>query len=145
MRRLLLILAAALWLCATAHAASDEETIRQVLRGMFDKPEATIALDAVVVEADYGIADWSQGQIGGRAFLRRKGETWQLILCAGDEIRSADALVRVGVPAQYAVALAHKLASAERSLPVERLALFSTFHGIVSMENADQPHPNHER
>jgi hypothetical protein len=114
--------------------------VRQLLRGMFDKPEAPLTLDAVVVEADYAIADWMQGQAGGRALLRRKGDGWQLILCAGDEIRTSPALMRIGLPARHAEALAQKLAEAERSVPPERLAMISAFNGIVRMENL-QNHP----
>jgi hypothetical protein len=43
--------------------------------------------------------------MGGRALLRRKGQDWELILCAGDGIKSRDALAKVGIPLQDAAAL----------------------------------------
>jgi hypothetical protein len=138
MSRLLFALVVALGLPATAHAASDEEKVRQFLHGMFDKPQAALSLDAVVIEAGYALADWSQDQTGGRAFLRRKGEDWLLILCAGDEIRAASALAQIGVPQPHAEALAQKLAQAERSVPPARLSLISSFNGIVRMD--EHPH-----
>ena len=43
-------------------------------------------VDPVVVEGDHAIAGWVQGDMGGRAHLRRKGHDWQLVLCSGDPL-----------------------------------------------------------
>jgi hypothetical protein len=94
----------------------------------------------VVVAGDYAIADWSQGEMGGRALLRRK-QQWSLILCAGDGIKSRDALVKAGVPADDAARLEQQLNSAEARLGSDEIAIFSKFEGLVIMDgSADRPH-----
>jgi hypothetical protein len=71
---------------------ADETTIASLLHGMFDKPGETLLVELVIVAGDHAIADWTQGQVGGRALLRRWQQQWALILCAGDGIKSAEAI-----------------------------------------------------
>ena len=87
------ILAAIAISISAAALAKPAETmdIAALLHGMFDKPGVRLKVSPVVVAGDYAIADWSQGEMGGRALLRRK-QQWSLILCAGDGIKSRDAL-----------------------------------------------------
>ena len=56
---------------------ADDRAVRQLMMNMYDKPEAPLGVEAVVVEQDVAIADWSQGELGGRALLRRKDGAWQ--------------------------------------------------------------------
>ncbi|MGO4714899.1 copper uptake system-associated protein [Bradyrhizobium sp. 2TAF24] len=124
---------------AAAAAADDVAAVRQLLMATFDKPEAPLVVAPVVVAGDHAVADWSQGERGGRALLRRArpgGEGWSLVLCAGDGIRAAEALRQAGVPAADAQTLATRLADAERALSPERRALFATFEGIVTMHGS---------
>lgn len=134
---LIAILAAA---AVPAVAGQDEDAVKGVLMAEFDKPDAGLVVDPVVVSGDHAIADWTQASSGGRALLRRGQHGWDLILCAGDGIRSADALRLAGVPAADAASLADRLASSELSLPGERLALLSSFDGIVRMEEGAHAH-----
>jgi hypothetical protein len=81
--------------------------------------------------------------MGGRALLRRNGHVWQLVLCSGDHIKSAEALEKIGLPVPNARALAARLAEAEKAVPKARLALFAKFDGIVMMDAAGQHPPGH--
>lgn len=138
-------------LVASALAGPDEEAVRHLLKATFDKPEARLGVDPVVVSGDHAIAGWSQGDMGGRALLRRKGAGWIIVLCAGDDLKSADVLHKVGLPHDAAKGLADRLADAEKSVAPERLALFSTFEGLVMVApdnahhggNAQSGHGSH--
>lgn len=94
--------------------ASDVAAIVDQMMASWDKPDAPLMPGPVVVEGDHAVADWTQGQRGGRALLKRTHGVWTTLLCAGDGIRTADALEAVGVPAAEAQALAGKLALAEQ-------------------------------
>ena len=134
------IAATAAW---AAPLTADETTIASLLHGMFDKPGETLLVEPVVVAGDHAIADWTQGQMGGRALLRRGQKQWTLILCAGDGIKSADAMQMGGVPPADAKALETGLATAEAKLSPERLALFSRFEGLVGMDGKDGEAQHH--
>ncbi len=58
-----------------AQADDGAESARRLLFQTFDKPEARLFVDAIVVEGDAAVADWRQGELGGRAFLKRKEQT----------------------------------------------------------------------
>jgi copper(I)-binding protein len=147
MSRLIRALCAALIAIATTflyslpgRAGPDEDAVRRLLHTTFDRPESPLVVDPVVVVEEHAIAGWSQGDMGGRALLRRKSAAWSLILCSGDGIKSAEALRQTGIPAGEASALASRLADAEAKLSRERLVLFAKFEGTLMM-NADGSHP----
>jgi hypothetical protein len=121
-------------------AGLDEEAVRQSLMATFDRPEARLAVDPVVVANDHAIADWIQDNRGGRALLKRKAGQWTIVLCSGDGIKSADAMRLAGVPAADAAKLAAGLESAERTMPADRLALLASFEGTVLI-GPDGEHP----
>jgi hypothetical protein len=136
MRKVLcLCLAAALCVVvatvATPAFASDQDAIRAAMMKTWDKPDARLVVDPVVVSGDHAIAGWSQGDMGGRALLRKKGHAWDVVLCAGDDLKKTDVLTKVGLPAAAAKALSASLATAEAKVPPDRLALFSKFEGLV--------------
>jgi hypothetical protein len=129
-----LLLAAVLLPIAVARAQPDEAAaIAAMLHAMFDKPGVILSVTPVVVSGGHAIADWSQGEDGGRALLRRTGTSWQVVLCAGDAIRSRAALAQAGVPPDEAERLARDLAAAEQALKPEVAARFSRFDGVVMM------------
>lgn len=88
----------------------------------------------MTVEGGFAVAGWTQGDMGGRAFLKKDGAKWTLILCAGDAIRSASGLAASGVPSETANALAAAIAEAEKSVDPARLAKLASFQGIVHMD-----------
>ncbi len=129
-------------LAGPAFAGPNEDAVRHLLHSTFDKPGAKLIVEPVAVDGDHAIAGWTQGDTGGRALLRRKGDHWQIVLCSGDQLRSVDTLAHAGLPMPAANALASQLAKAEASTDPKRLALFSRFDGIV-MIGADGHHPPH--
>ena len=96
---------------------ADEAAIYKSLHASFDRPDSRLTIAPVVVSGDHAIAGWAQGGMGGQALHRKKRESWQLVLCAGDGIKSRDALTKAGVSAQDAAALERDLAAAEGKLP----------------------------
>jgi hypothetical protein len=124
---------------------ADQNSIGRLLHGMFDKPAETLSVEPIMVSGDHAIADWAQGQMGGRALLRRQHQSWTLILCAGDGIKSKEALLKAGVPAVDAEKLERDMTTAEAKLTPERTAMFSRFEGLVMMDGKETStqHPQH--
>jgi hypothetical protein len=112
----------------------DVAAIRSLMSATWDKPDAKLVVEPVVVRADYAVASWVQGNRGGRALLRKNEGVWIVVLCSGDPLKDASALAAAGVPADVAAHLARELAAAERQLPAAHTALFSTFDGVVEMD-----------
>lgn len=136
---ILLIGAVSAW--ATAGVAgsgddTDDRAVRQLLMNIFDKPEAPLGVEAVVVEQDVAIADWSQGELGGRALLRRKDGAWSIALCAGDALKSSVSLEKLGIAKPLANSLAAKLSQAEISVPSTLVQRYSRFDGVVAVDLA---------
>ena len=122
---------------------ADQAAIAGLMHGTFDKPEAPLKVAPIVVAGQHAIAGWTQGDMGGRALLRRKNEAWQLILCAGDGIKSRDALAKAGIPAHDAAALERDLAAAEGKLDPQQVAMFSRFEGVLMMDGSGNHPPSH--
>jgi hypothetical protein len=108
----LLLLVASPVLAQTA----DEAAISK-LHTTFDRPESRLTIAPVVLAGVHAIAGWAQGDMGGRALVRKKGESWELVLCAGDGIKSRDTLAKTGVPVHNAAALERDLAERKASFP----------------------------
>jgi hypothetical protein len=135
-----------LWsLAGSAIAGPDEDAVRDLLHSTFDKPEAKLVVGPVVAAAGYAIAGWTQGEMGGRALLRNKHGRWTMILCAGDGIRSADALRHAGIAPDVANELAQALAKAEQTMSADRLATFARFEGLLRMDETGNHPPVHDR
>jgi hypothetical protein len=130
----LLLAAAPLW------AGDDAAAVRHVLMSQFDKPEARLSVEPVVISGDASVASWAQGERGGRALLFRHGAQWQIAICAGDALKDAKVLQESGVKPADATKLAQALARAEAALPAAQRAKFSTFDGFLRMDAHGQ-HP----
>ena len=118
---------------ARADEGADQKHIHATLNAMFDKPEARLTVDPIVVEQRFAVAGWTQADMGGRGLLRREASGWTLILCSGDGLKSAGLLKDAGVPGDVAARLTAKLAAAEAKLDPARVAQFSRFDGVVYM------------
>lgn len=128
-------------LAATAaDATADRNAVRHVLMAQFDKPEARLQVEPVVVVGDAALAGWAQGERGGRALLFRKGNQWQIAVCGGDGLKDAKVLHDAGIEPADAQALATSLVAAEARLPAAQRAKFSTFDGLMRM-GAEGQHP----
>ncbi|CCJ06755.1 copper uptake system-associated protein [Methylocystis sp. SC2] len=145
--RFFLILTFSAAACLSARADDGSEAARRLLFETFDKPETRLFVDAVVVAGDSAVADWRQGELGGRAFLTRKGEAWSIALCAGDALKDRATLEKLGVSKANAEALARRLAAEEKRLSPEVVERFSRFDGMAAVE-ADGSHspfdPHHK-
>jgi hypothetical protein len=128
---------------AHANDASEQEAIIHAMKKIFHRPEAPLQVDPVALEGDAAIAGWSQGEMGGRAFLRKRKGEWTIILCSGDQLKATETLLTAGLPKQQAEKLAARLSDAEKNLPSARLALFAKFDGLLRIENG-QDHPPHK-
>ena len=133
MGSLLRVAALAAMLLPAAARADDAGDIRHLMAATFDRPEAPLLVDPVTVHGDLAIAGWVQGDMGGRALLRKEEGTWELSLCAGDALREAAGLEQLGLPAGEAAALADAVVAAESGVDPARLAQFASFEGIVMM------------
>lgn len=140
LRTLVALIVVLFGLTGAARAGADEDAVRHLLHTTFDKPEQKLVIEPLVVRAGYAIAGWTQGDMGGRALLQNKHGGWTLILCAGDGIKTAEALRQTGIAPDDANALAQALAKAEQSVAAERLAMFARFEGLLRMDAAGN-HP----
>jgi hypothetical protein len=127
-----------------ADDAADKAAIQQVMRGTWEKPDSPLRVEPIVVASDYAIADWTQGDMGGRALLRQTSGRWSIVLCSGDALKSADALIKAAIPRATADELEKALAKAEASLDPKIVAQFSRFEGLVMMDQADHHPPHHK-
>jgi hypothetical protein len=138
------LVAAVLGFGAPASAHDDAGAIQHLMMSMFDKPEARLSVEPVVVEGDVAVAGWAQGERGGRALLRRKDGEWKLILCSGDALKQAAALEQFGLTAEQAKTLADGLGAAEAKLDPKQVAKFSLFDGVVTMDGeGNHPEGDH--
>jgi len=147
MKRILLSLITCLFLLAptmSVYAHDDEQKIIHLMNGMFDTPENPLVVAPVVVKDDFAIAGWIQGERGGRALLKRKDGEWKIHLCAGDTLKEAHMLEHAGIEHQAANALAGLLATAEAGMDKSVLAKFSSFEGVMMVdESAGQSAHSH--
>jgi len=135
--RYFFVLAAALlaWTAAAAQSPDAATAIRHVIKSTWDKPGDDVDIGPIVVVADVAIAGWTQGDIGGRALLRNKAGAWVVVLCAGDQLKQADALHMAGISGEAARRLITALTNAEKNIAPERAAMFARFEGLVAMDN----------
>ena len=136
MRTLGIALALAIGFGVPAGANETDEiaAATATLKAMFETPTNPLTAAPIVIAGDYGVADWTQGGMGGRALLYRKQNGWTIALCSSEALRSAAKLRIIGVPPATADTLADKLALAEEAVPAARLALLASFDGTVSMD-----------
>jgi len=127
----------------TAPALADTAAIKSLMAATWDKPDARLLVEPVVVADGYAIASWTQGKRGGRALLRQEDGKWMIILCSGDPLKSASSISEVGVPRATAEQLARLLKEAESILPPGQVALFSTFEGVVHIDDGEHGHGKH--
>lgn len=127
-----------------AQDGSPEQTaIKGLMRKTWERPNAPLSIDPVVVVDDYAIAGWIQDGRGGRALLRKKHGVWDVVLCSGDQLRLPDTVTATGASSELASRLVANLLAAEQRLSPDQLAKFASFEGIVQMD-ATTPHHGHK-
>lgn len=115
-------------------AADDQGQIIHLMKGQFETATAPLAVEPVVVVGDHAVAGWTQEGRGGRAFLTRKHGGWRIHLCAGESLKSAENLVKLGLEPTAAATMAEQIASSEKALGAERIALFDSFEGTMMVD-----------
>jgi hypothetical protein len=131
------IIVALTFLLASCGVSREEPSamadIRAVMMHDWNKPEAPLSVDPIVVVGNFAVADWTQPALGGRALLVRSGDHWSVALCAGDSLKDPTMLAHAGMSATDAEALLRALSIAEETVPAERLARIAAFKGVVRM------------
>lgn len=125
---------------AISSSAREPDDIRQLMMATFDKPQSRLTVDPVTVYNDIAVAGWSQGDMGGRALLRKKHGKWVLTLCSGDALKEAKSLQHFGLSAGEAASMAAAVVAAEAKIDASVIAKFSTFDGVMMMDG-DGNHP----
>lgn len=128
---------------AQSQQVDEASAVRHLIMQTFDKPAAPLTVEPVTVLADIAVAGWAQGDMGGRALLRKKHGSWSLDLCSGDALKDAAALQQFGLTPQQARTLASAIIAAEAKLDPALVAKFSRFDGVVMMDTEGQ-HPTIE-
>lgn len=65
-----------LWPAGSFAGPQEVEAVRVTMKGIWEKPGAPLTIDPVSVVENYALADWEQGDTGGRSLLRKKGGRW---------------------------------------------------------------------
>ncbi|MDR5818763.1 copper uptake system-associated protein [Caballeronia sp. LZ033] len=122
------VLVQAMFCTHIAQASEDDvQQIRALLSRNYDRPQQKLEVAPVAVEQHVAIADWIQGEMGGRALLRKKDGAWTIAACGGDSMKDMQQLRDAGIPASTARALIEKLEQSERALDPKRVRKFDLF------------------
>lgn len=92
----------------------------------------------IVIEATYAIASWEQAGVGGRALLRKDGQDWVALLCAGKALKDVKTLNAAGVPETSATRLVEKLTKAEAGLSSTQRTKHDAFEGIIALNDGSK-------
>lgn len=114
-------------------AAEDVQSVAAEMHETWDKPNQPLALPVIVIHQGMAIADWIQGNKGGRALLKfhPAHQHWHTLLCGGVELTSSRQLEAAGMSSADAQALAALLQSHERDLTDDQRQRIDSFKGVV--------------
>jgi hypothetical protein len=118
------------------HKGSDADGIRHAMMATWDKPDARLTVEPVVVSGSHAIAGWIQADRGGRALLRRDHDKWVVVACSGEGLKDVSLLRQAGLSAGAARELVRALAAAEATLPAEQVKKYALFDGWLKVEGA---------
>lgn len=121
-------------------ADEDVHLIDHVIRQQWQKPGVKLDIEPIVVEGNYAIAGWLQGERGGRALLRRVTHGWEVFMCGGDDLTKPYVLQQSGIETTAATLLAQKLIAAEQVMSPHARKQFSIFEGVVPVNSEQHAH-----
>ena len=124
--------------------ASSEEDVAKVISKIYDKPNQKVLTSSVAVVDKFAIADWTQGNRGGRALMKNINGQWAITACGADGIKELKNLKDAGIPIKTAEALIIKLNQLEKAEDPKRLKMFSLFGTKDDPKNKEESHHNHE-
>ncbi len=150
MKKLSLVIVSAVSLLISAgsvgaHSQTEEvsrEKIKTLISKSFDQPNLPVKTSPIVIEGKVAIADWVQGQKGGRALLRRKHADWEIIACGGAGFKDPSGIAAVGISKEIASNITAKLSTAEAGLSPQLVKQFDSFDGVVNMMHGDHHKTN---
>ncbi|MBU3602657.1 copper uptake system-associated protein [Polynucleobacter sp. AM-25C3] len=143
LRRISLFILTAIFLVANAVAhsqteAESREKIKVLISKTFDQPNLKVQTTPIVIEGKVAIADWTQGQKGGRALLRRKHSDWEIIACGGPGFKDSGAIAATGISKEIANNITVKLKTEEAKLSPQKIKQLDSFDGVVTMGHGTQ-------
>jgi hypothetical protein len=130
---------------AIAHPQTEEESrerIQKLISKTFDRPDLKVQTDPIVIEGKVAIADWIQGEKGGRALLTRKHVDWEIIACGGAGFKDPGVIAAAGISKRIANNITEKLKIAEAKLPPQKIKQLDSFDGVVTMGRSSRHEPN---
>ena len=129
---------------AIAHPQTEEESrarIQKLISTTFDRPDLKVQTDPIVIEGKVAIADWIQGEKGGRALLTRKHVDWEIIACGGAGFKDPSVIAASGISKRIANNITEKLKTAEAKLPPQKVKQLDSFDGVVTMGRNSRHEP----
>jgi hypothetical protein len=129
---------------AIAHPLTEEESrerIQKLISKTFDRPDLKVQTDPIVIEGKVAIADWIQGEKGGRALLTRKHVDWEIIACGGAGFKDPSVIAGAGISKRIANNITEKLKIAEAKLPPQKVKQLDSFDGVVTMGRSSRHEP----
>jgi hypothetical protein len=124
--------------------ASPEEDVAKAISKIYDKPDQKVVTNPVAVVDKFAIADWTQGNRGGRALMKNINGQWAITACGADGIKELKNLKDAGIPIKTAEALIIKLNQLEKAEDPKRLKMFSLFGTKDDPKNKEKSHHDHE-
>lgn len=112
---------------AQAADVAAAKQIRAVISSTYDKPGIKVKTDPIAIVGDFAVADWIQGDNGGRALLQKSKGKWEITSCGGDAFKDVNTLMSTGIPRNTAEQLVQQLGQAEKSLSAEHVRRFGLF------------------
>jgi hypothetical protein len=112
---------------ASSNDSAAHQQIKAIISSTYDKPDHKVETSPIAVIDDYAVADWIQGERGGRALLHRNKGKWTIMACGADGLKEIKTLTEAGIPDQTAKNLVAQLTTAEKSVNPDRLKKFSLF------------------
>ncbi|WP_409285199.1 copper uptake system-associated protein [Pseudomonas protegens] len=116
-----------------ADTLTDQQSIEQMMRHTWERPNAPLQVGPVTVEGEHAVVGWTQGERGGRALLNRDHKGWRVVLCAGDSLLDPATLRSAGLTPEAATSLVNAVTLAESTQAPERLKQFALFKGIMQV------------
>lgn len=141
---LVFVVATCLFSNAIAHPQTEEESrerIQKLISKTFDRPDLKVQTDPIVIEGKVAIADWIQGEKGGRALLTRKHVDWEIIACGGAGFKDPGVIAAAGISKRIANNITEKLKIAEAKLPPQKIKQLDSFDGVVTMGRNSRHEP----
>lgn len=130
----------------SAPATDQENAVAQAISRVYDTAQAKVHSRPVSISGSYAVAAWQQGEKAGRALLKQEKDGWQIMLCAGEQLRTVKGLREAGLPAATAKDLQSKIEHAERALTPALRAKLDAFaqvkHTATPQSHPDSHHPH---